>query len=135
MQDQDRKDLYERYRKRWEQYGFDSRTLGWNKDCQWVRFEAVFEGLREEDFASVLDVGCGFGDLLGYLRSKGWRGRYIGVDLMCQVIGEARKRHITDGAAEFFCGDMTRLDQSWRSDLAVGEKNSAAPSVMYRLRA
>jgi SAM-dependent methyltransferase len=119
MRDQDRNELCERYRKRWQQYGYDSRTLGWNKDCQWVRFEAVFEGLREADFASVLDVGCGFGDLLGYLRSKGWRGRYTGLDIVEELIGEARKRYSADRASEFYCGDISAFDRSLRSDLAV----------------
>jgi len=119
MQDEDRNELYERYRKRWEQYGYDSRTLGWNKDCQWVRFDAAFEGLREEDFESVLDVGCGFGDLLGYLRSKGWRGRYTGLDLMDELIQEARKRYSTDSAAEFFRDDIAAFDRSGKSNMAV----------------
>jgi SAM-dependent methyltransferase len=119
MQNQDRNELYERYRKRWEQYGYDSRTLGWDKDCQWVRFEAAFEGLREEDFGSVLDVGCGFGDLLGYLRSKGWRGRYTGLDLVDELIGEARKRYSADSAAEFFCGEVAAFERSCKSDMAI----------------
>jgi len=119
MQEQDRNELYERYRKRWEQYGYDSRTLGWNKDCQWVRFEAAFEGLREEEFATVLDVGCGFGDLLGYLRSKGWCGRYTGIDLVEELIGEARERYSTDTEAEFLCGDIAALTDLRKREMAV----------------
>lgn len=119
MQDRDRNELVERYGKRWEQYGYDSRTLGWNKDCQWVRFEAALEGLREGDFASVLDVGCGFGDLLGYLRFKGWRGRYTGLDLMDELIGEARKRYSADSAAEFICCDIAAFDHRGKSDMAI----------------
>jgi hypothetical protein len=38
------------YRKRWLEYGYDPRTLGWNKDCQWVRFEAAFEGVRPDEY-------------------------------------------------------------------------------------
>ena len=63
MRDQDIAETQERYRKRWLEYGYDRRKYGWNKDCQWVRFEAAFEGLRPDEFGSVLDVGCGFGDL------------------------------------------------------------------------
>jgi SAM-dependent methyltransferase len=84
-----------------------------------VRFHAAFEDLREEDFASVLDVGCGFGDLLGYLRSKGWRGRYTGVDLVDELIAEARKRYAGDNAAEFLCSDLAAFDHSGKSDMAV----------------
>lgn len=119
MLDRDRNELHERYRKRWEQFGYDSRTLGWNKDCQWVRFDAAFEGLRDQDFKSVLDVGCGFGDLLGYLRSNGWRGRYTGIDVVDELVAEARRRYSSDLTAEFVCGDIAGFHGPHRADLAV----------------
>ena len=101
MWKQDRDETQERYRERWLQHGYDSRSLGWNKDCQWVRFEAAFEGLRKEDFDSIIDFGCGFGDLLGYLRMKEWPGSYTGVDLVDELITEAAKRHELDNRAAF----------------------------------
>lgn len=119
MQDRDRVELCERYRKRWRKYGYDSRTLGWNKDCQWVRFRAAFEGITQDDCGSVLDIGCGFADLLGYLRSNGWKGRYVGLDLVDELIAEARKRYASDRAAQFICGDNSALDDSHTSDMAV----------------
>jgi ubiquinone/menaquinone biosynthesis C-methylase UbiE len=117
--DQDRNELSERYRKRWKEFGYDSRTLGWNKDCQWVRFSAAFEDLLQDDCTSVLDIGCGFGDMLGYLRSKEWSGRYTGLDLVDELITEARKRYAGDRSAEFVCGDVSALDGSHKSDMAV----------------
>ena len=119
MHDQDKLDTQARYRKRWLEFGYDPRTLGWNKDCQWVRFEAVFEGLRPEDFASILDVGCGFGDLLVYLRGGGWTGRYIGVDLVPELIDEARRLHTDDTLAEFACQDIAGFHPTQPVDLAV----------------
>jgi SAM-dependent methyltransferase len=119
MKDRDRIELCERYRNRWQEYGYDPRTLGWNKDCQWVRFSAALEGLRQDDYSSVLDIGCGFGDLLGYLRSQGWNGRYTGLDLVDELIVEARKQHAGDRSAEFLCGDTSALNDSHKSDMAV----------------
>jgi SAM-dependent methyltransferase len=106
MWKQDRVETQERFRKRWLQHGYDPRSLGWNKDCQWVRFEAAFEGLRKEDFDSIIDFGCGFGDLLGYLRMKEWQGLYTGVDLVDELIEEAAKRHAHDNRAAFVCRDV-----------------------------
>jgi trans-aconitate methyltransferase len=119
MRDEDRTELLERYGRRWRQYGYDSRTLGWNKDCQWVRFEAAFEGVRAEECGSIVDLGCGFGDLLGYLRQQGWKGRYTGVELVPELIEEARQRHAGDPAALFVSSDVQTFAPPSKADMAV----------------
>lgn len=71
-----------RYNNRLQEFGYDPKTLGWGggKEKQFHRFEALRQiGISEKD--SVLDVGCGFGDLYGYLQMKGWKGEYLGVDI------------------------------------------------------
>ncbi len=118
MQADDRIATQERYRKRWQEFGYDPRTLGWNKDCQWVRFEAAFDGIRPDEQESVLDLGCGFGDLLGFLRARGWQGRYTGVDLVDELIGEARRRHAGDPGASFVSGDLESVALTHRHDMA-----------------
>lgn len=125
MTEQDRTETKDRYTRRWRQCGYDSRTLGWNKDCQWVRFQAAFENICEADCHSVLDVGCGFGDLLDYLRQTGWRGRYVGVDLVDDLLAEARRRHADDTSAEFVCDDIQlfRWTQTYDVAAAIGVFN------------
>ena len=59
----------ERYNKRLKKYGYDSRTLGWFKGRQPIRSEVVSE-IGELDNCSILDVGCGFGDLDRFLIKK-----------------------------------------------------------------
>jgi SAM-dependent methyltransferase len=119
MLDQDRIAIQDRYRKRWSEFGVDSRTLGWNKDCQWVRFEALIEGIRVEEICSILDVGCGFGDLLGFLRERGWKGQYTGIDLVPEFTDVAQDLHKKDSAARFICGDLPALPAGFKSDLGV----------------
>lgn len=51
------------------------------------------EGLVLPEGASVLDIGCGFGDLLEYFRSKGSGLRYTGCDISPDVLEVARNRH------------------------------------------
>ena len=119
MLDEDRIAVQERYRKRWREFGYDSRTLGWDKDCQWVRFEALTEGIGLDEVRSVLDVGCGFGDLLGFLRSRGWKGQYTGIDLVKEFTEAARTQYASDPAALFICGDFRALPAGFKSDLAV----------------
>jgi SAM-dependent methyltransferase len=119
MWDQDRTELLERYRQRWQEYGYDSRTLGWNKDCQWVRFGAAFEGIGEDECGSIVDLGCGFGDLLGYLRWRGWKGRYTGVELVPELVEEARRRYANDPAANFVTSDVATFESTSKTDMAV----------------
>jgi len=109
----------ERYRKRWKKHGYDPQTLGWNKDCQWVRFEAALEGLHKEDYESVIDFGCGFGDLLGYLRMKGWRGSYTGIDIVEELVTEAVERHALNDGAAFICSDIGEFSPSTKATMAI----------------
>src|SRR5262249_34477738 len=119
MREQDRVEAKRRYRERWLKYGYDPQSLGWTKDCQWVRFAAAFEGLREEDCSSVLDFGCGFGDLLAFLRSKRWQGYYTGVELVEELMVEAAKRHSTDTRASFVYSDLEDFSATEKAAMAV----------------
>lgn len=53
----------------------------------------------------VLDVGCGFGNLLEYLPKD---ISYVGVDISQNYINYAKKRYTSRG--RFICADVTRLD-------------------------
>jgi SAM-dependent methyltransferase len=50
----------------------------------------------------VIDLGCGFGDFLRFLRAAGHRGRFIGYDIAPSMIEKAKELH---GEAE---------DHRWR---------------------
>jgi ubiquinone/menaquinone biosynthesis C-methylase UbiE len=66
-----------------------------------LRFAALTEvGIRAGD--TVLDIGCGLGDFLGFLQARSMEVRYIGVDLNPQLIAHARARHPD---AEFLVAD------------------------------
>ena len=90
----DREASVHRYRSLLEQYGPVPQALAWGA-CprQHVRFSILWQELRHHEGASVLDVGCGFADLCTFLRARGWRGRYRGVDLVHESIAVARGRH------------------------------------------
>ena len=84
-----------------------------------ARWEAVQElrahtaaWLRVAPGSSVLDVGCGPGDVvIAFARSTGPRGRAVGVDASTVMVDEARRRAAEAGvAAEFVVGDAMALD-------------------------
>jgi SAM-dependent methyltransferase len=83
-----------RYNKRLEEFGYDPRTLGWGggKERQHLRFKVLAEiGIQSHD--SVLDVGCGFGDLFEYLKENGWDGKYLGTDINTNLLDIAKEKH------------------------------------------
>jgi SAM-dependent methyltransferase len=43
--------------------------------------------------ASVIDLGCGFGDFLRFLRAEGHLGRFTGYDIAPSMIEKARELH------------------------------------------
>ena len=95
------------YAQRWEQYGYDTRALGiGSRESQEIRF-AILTQIADLRGASILDVGCGFGDLQSYLEGKGIAVRYSGLDLQPAFIEEARRRH---PAGEFHCTDIERFE-------------------------
>ncbi|HEX8723391.1 MAG TPA: methyltransferase domain-containing protein [Pyrinomonadaceae bacterium] len=89
----DRQRYVERYTSRYRRFGYDPLTLGWGKGGrQEIRFAALL-GMAPEPRGRVLDVGCGFGDLYGYLRKVGWEGDYVGLDIVPKLLEVAREQY------------------------------------------
>ena len=81
MNDADVQTVVERYTRRFVEFGYDPRTLGWDKGKQMLRF-GVLTSQIELRGKRILDIGCGFGDLNKLLCERcGDEYRYLGVDL------------------------------------------------------
>jgi SAM-dependent methyltransferase len=81
----------ERYEARHAEFGYDPRTLGWTKGRHKLRYEMLLSGWPAAT-ASVLDVGCGFGDMAQYCQESGRGGwRYTGIDIVPALIEEGRR--------------------------------------------
>lgn len=79
------------YSDRYARCGVSAETLGWGrKDRRRLRFE-VLCSLWALDGASVLDFGCGFGDLCGYLRETRTGVQYLGLDINAELVEVARR--------------------------------------------
>jgi SAM-dependent methyltransferase len=119
----DRESIIERYTRRFGAHGHSPMTLGWNKGNQEIRFDVLtsqynFRGKR------ILDIGCGFGDLIGMLSAKyGDDYIYHGVDLVPALIQEARRLH-SGSDATFSCADI--LDETF-----AGEYDYAIASGIF----
>lgn len=84
--------------------------VGWLDALQQgVQFEILLD-LTISPTASILDVGCGTGDLLATLINNGFEGAYTGIDLHPPFIAEAQNRFAERPQTCFIAGDSTALD-------------------------
>lgn len=93
----------DRYSRRYQNYGYDARTLGWgSREQQHYRFAQTLTGTMEFAQRSVIDIGCGFGDYLAFLRNAHQDiSSYEGWDVNQDLVTEATKRHAGDNGARF----------------------------------
>lgn len=81
----------------------DYAKLGWESaEAQRVRFDAFIDNASLEG-KSILDVGCGLGNLLERITERGINVRYTGVDILNRMIMHACEKKL-DGT--FICLDI-----------------------------
>lgn len=81
------------YQKGLQKYGPEARALQWrSKEAAELRYEQLIADIDFEG-KSVLDVGCGFGDIIPFISSKSRKFKYTGVDIVPEFIRVAKKRY------------------------------------------
>lgn len=90
---------------------------------------SVTRGWARGEVATLLDVGCGTGELLPYLRELGWEGDYVGVDIVPGLVDGCNQFHSHDPKAKFLCGDIT--DRKFRKTL--GQFHTVASLAVFGL--
>ena len=92
------------YNNRYKQQGDDISSVGWrDKSSQWLRFDMLFRGYDPRG-KTILDVGCGFGDLYGFILEKfGSNFQYIGIDISSELIQKAEKKYSANNAKFYQC--------------------------------
>jgi len=81
------------YASKLERFGPTARGVDWNGESSHETRHRQFLRLIDDPDASVVDVGCGFGDFLRFLRAQGHRGRFTGYDIAPEMIAEAARLH------------------------------------------
>jgi SAM-dependent methyltransferase len=99
------------------EHGPTARGVDWKDPAghrlRHQQFLRLLDGDRD---ATVLDLGCGYGDFLAFLRESGHRGRYIGVDVVPSMVEAARRLH-GEGPDRSFRVDSSAPETA---DYAVG---------------
>jgi len=113
-------------------YDLNNRLFSLGLDQTWRRRAVRASALRAGE--SVLDVGCGTGDLAGLFRRAG-AGRVTGVDFCPDMLALARRKFAGRGI-EWLCADATRLPlEDGRFDVvsaAFALRNMADPDAALR---
>ena len=90
MNDQGSK-MKEVYKQQFKEHGISPKSLGCLKGRQEIRFDALTSNLISQN-KTLLDYGCGFGDLSKYLINKNVNIKYTGIDIVPEFINVARQK-------------------------------------------
>ena len=114
-------------------FGNRPEALGITKSKGPLRYKKLVQGAKLAG-ASVLDVGCGFADLYGYLIQCGYKDfQYTGIEVVPEFAEESRRRYpaiasaIVDGnfLTHDFSGTFDYVVASGAFSLNVGRDESA----------
>lgn len=119
------------YKERYRKYGEDPKSLSWgSKGAAHQRFRQIWS---EIDFnnKSVLDVGCGFGEMAKFLSKRYKNVEYTGVDIIEEFIETAKGKYpqYTFEVRDYFDNpldkkfDVVMASGTLNSDLGSKEKN------------
>lgn len=100
--------LRARYQDLFSKFGANHNAVQWSSEpTQQARFGVLTDFVQRSD--RVLDLGCGLGDLLHYLRDRrDFRGEYLGLDIVPEFIEHAQRKYRFDREAQFVEFDITR---------------------------
>ncbi|QTL34232.1 class I SAM-dependent methyltransferase [Pseudoalteromonas viridis] len=93
------------YQERYKQFGNDPASVQHvSKASQDARFRIIQQYMDKE--ASILDLGCGLGDMLKYIRMNGHTGCYLGCDFVPEFIESALSTLNWDKKSQFRVFDI-----------------------------
>lgn len=77
-------------------HGATPAGMDWNSQAsQELRFRQLARLWEDDADAGVVDYGCGYAALAGYLRERGHRGPYLGYDVSTDMIRAAETHVVT----------------------------------------
>lgn len=113
-------ELQEYYLPRLKTYGiYSPACVSWNsKASQELRFEVIAKIFpKKQEKFSLIDIGCGVGDLYNFLQSKGYKNvDYLGVDIIPEMVAAAQLKF---PGIKFMVADFMNTDWQKKADYLV----------------
>ena len=98
-------DIADYYASKLALHGPTSQGVDWNgRASHDARHRQFLRLLGAWPDASVLDLGCGFGDFYRFLRNNGHPGAFVGYDVSAEMIAAARDLHGTGHDRQWHVG-------------------------------
>jgi SAM-dependent methyltransferase len=126
-----------RHQRAIQEYGYQPQALFWSsRDIQRIRFAQLISIFADgpshqtDQAWSVLDVGCGFGDLKAYLTEQGLSVDYQGIDISPDMVESARYQYpgIAVQCADIF--DLAPAPESYDFVLLSGALNEVVENAV-----
>ena len=99
-------------------YGHDPRACDASSAASLSTRYEILSQVSNLAGKSVLEVGCGFGDLGAYLRSKYDGVRYLGIDVSRRMVEEGRRSH---PELSLRVQDVLEMDGAVRFDVVLAQ--------------
>jgi SAM-dependent methyltransferase len=110
------------YAARYRAFGDCARGMDWkDESSQRLRFEVLTRHLDLRGEPSLIDVGCGNGELLAFLQERGIAVRYLGIDVCPDMVAACQRRFGADSAALASTSDLAA--RGWAADHVVASGN------------
>lgn len=109
--------LQAHYKPLLEKFGSSYQAVNWGSAYgQELRFKILLE-VADVAKGSILDVGCGVGQLVEYLQANSFAGTYCGVDLLPEMVKTAAARYPHH---DFAVIDVLQGDRLPQADFVFG---------------
>ena len=102
-----KKELQTFYNRHLQDFGDAPQAVRWTPEGQLKRYETLLQIAGDLSGKSVLDFGCGKGDLYSYIRDRGIHIQYCGIDINENLIELAKNKY---PEAEFHALDIEETD-------------------------
>ncbi|MES2142229.1 MAG: class I SAM-dependent methyltransferase [Pseudomonadota bacterium] len=110
--------LANHYRKTFYEHGPTPKGVDWKDyETSLIRYNQMFKlFLNTHTKIEVLDLGCGYGAFLEFLKIKKIKFNYFGIDVVAQMIDYAKKKY---SEKEFKCIDIFDMPLNKKFDYIV----------------
>lgn len=138
--------MREHHTRVFETHGLTPKGVDWGEreGDAILRYDNMLAVVRPDaGRVRLLDVGCGYGSLLDRIVARGLDIEYVGIDIVDDMIVEARKRH---PSVRFECVDIFEAENlgtfdyvvcngvlTQMLDIPIGEMDAFARSLIRRM--
>ena len=117
----------QRYQAALDKHGDSPKSLLWNsKNSAEIRYYNLIADIDFEG-KSILDIGCGMGNIIPYIEKQTKNFTYTGIDLLPEFVEKAQEKYPQH---TFLAGDYMQLMHPADIVMCSGALNSNIPNVV-----